>query len=72
MSVRRVSLCLLLLLSVAVVPDWAANQSLLVHFISMLRIPPDADTRRPQPVQVYRMELDVTGDGKPELFLSTT
>ena len=72
MSVRRVSLSLLLLLSVAVVPDWAANQSLLVHFISMLRIPPDADTRWPQPVQVYRMELDVTGDGKPELFLSTT
>lgn len=72
MSVRRVSFCLLLLLLLAVVPGWAASQSLLVHFISMLKIPPDVDAHWPVPVQVYRMELDVTGDGKPELFLSTT
>ena len=50
----------------------AANVSLLNHLVSMLHIPPDADARRPMPVQIYRMELDVTGDGKPELFLGTT
>lgn len=49
-----------------------ADQSLLDHFVSMLKIPPDEGTSGSMPIKVFRMELDVTGDGKPELFLGTT
>jgi len=45
-----------------------ADQSLLDHLTEMLGVPRDTDVRR----SVLRMELDVTGDGKPELFLSAT
>ncbi|MFI5118066.1 MAG: hypothetical protein ACHP8B_15350 [Terriglobales bacterium] len=52
--------------------SYAAAQSLLEHLVTMLKIQPDADAHRSVPIEVYRMELDVTGDGKPELFLGTT
>jgi tetratricopeptide (TPR) repeat protein len=45
-----------------------ADQSLLDHLTEMLGVPLDTDARR----SVLRMELDVTGDGKPELFLGAT
>jgi hypothetical protein len=44
----------------------AVDMPLLSHFISTLEIPTDV------PSKVLRMELDVTGDGRPELFLGTT
>jgi hypothetical protein len=44
----------------------AADTPLLSHFVSSLEIPAGV------PSKVLRMELDITGDGKPELFLGTT
>jgi hypothetical protein len=72
MTLGKIVSRLLVGILVFVLPGRAANVSLLSHLVSMLQIPPDADARWPKPVQVYRMELDVTGDGKPELFLGTT
>lgn len=50
----------------------ASDVGILEHLLVMRDIPPDADTLLNQPVSVCRMDLDVTGDGKPELFIGTT
>lgn len=72
MKLFKIIVLLLLGFVVSVAPSTGANPSLLNHLVAMLEIPPNADAQRPQPIRVYRMELDVTGDGKPELFLATT
>jgi tetratricopeptide (TPR) repeat protein len=46
----------------------AADESLLDHLIDLSGAPLDTDTRK----SVLRMELDITGDGKPEVLLAAT
>src|SRR5438046_1258651 len=68
----RAIVSILLVVCVFVTDSYASDQSLLNHLVTMLKIPHDADARCPVPIKVYRLDLDVTGDGQPELFLGTT
>jgi hypothetical protein len=49
-----------------------SEQSLIDHLVSFLEIPMKIDTTLMLPPEVFRMDLDVTYDGVPELFLGST
>lgn len=67
---KRAGLCALALLLACSIGQ-AADELLLDHLMAIWDIPSEPGAGR-YPIQVFRMQLDVTGDGKPELFLGTT
>jgi hypothetical protein len=71
MMLTRNAACVLFVIFLFANNGYTADQSLLDHFVNMLNIAADSNTGPPTLVDVYRMELEVTGDGKPELFLGT-
>jgi hypothetical protein len=68
---RRVALTTLVVLT-CVSRSATSEETLLDHFSTMLRLSDEAQADPECPMEVYRMELDVTGDGEAELFLGTS
>jgi hypothetical protein len=67
----RSLLCLLVVIP-ALASSQALGESLLGHLVAMWDIPDDTEPSQQYAPEIYRMELDVTGDGKVELFLGTS
>ncbi len=73
MRLRTVACALLVLVPLGFVratEDEEKDQPLLDHFSVREYLPTDSSELSSS--QVFRMELDVTGDGKPELFLASS